>query len=301
LLGGDPEVVVLWWGWGAARHVPELVRAYPAARFVLCIDTFPNASMVGTEIRELAVAQRARRRLAGLITTSGQMTDAVHRRVPWSRGIPTLEWSSPLPLEAHAPKTCEKDEARPRDGEEPRLIFVGRSDYLFAKTRRMGKDDVGETLAAYSRAGARVYVRRPRSATAAASLQGHGFEFYPEFSNADVLSGTFAAYVGGFHGQLVLYRVANGTVRRRVANGLSTRWATGIASPAPVVVQTAARAAASFLEAVPIGVVGDSVETNIDELLTRQLQMRQCWWNTHEKWSAKGMGATLREFFGGLV
>jgi hypothetical protein len=76
-------------------------------------------------------------------------------------------------------------------------------------------------------------LRRPRDPETSERLAGLGYLFYERFTNEGMPSGEFADFVSTFQAQLAIYNEPNSTIRRRVATGLSTRWAFGVAATAP--------------------------------------------------------------------
>lgn len=290
-----PDVVFVWWGLGmVSAELGYLQETFSDVPLVLCVDTYPNASVLATEIREWARFRPRRRDVAGFVTTGAAMTEMLrHRRL--IGGQPTLELTQPLPLGAHA----STEPGAPVDAHT--MLFSGRSDYLYSRDRRMAKDALGKTLERFMRAGMQVTVQEPLDGPSRSFLEERGYAFYPRFSNDAMVDGQFSDFTAGFECQLVSYEIPSGVIRRRVDNGLSTRWAFGLASPAPLVAPEASSMARAFLATHPVGVAADDPDRVMSELGRRAGAMRTYWHQNHQTWSAEGLSASVREFFASIA
>ncbi len=293
---GEPDLVFAWWGTEALRALVEAGEAHPSARRVLCVDTFPNASMWVTEVRERQRLRSFARDIDGLVYPSPEMRATHVGAVPWLESIPWVALPQPLPARAHARhREFLPDELTlpPTDG--PRLVLTGRADLLWTRDPRMRKDALGDALIGLEGAGFEVWT----SGHFAAEKQSR-FRTYPTFSTEEMLDGTFATYIAQFDGQLALYNVANGTLRRRVSAGLSTRFAFGLASPSPLIVPPESRFAAKFLREHPIGIVLDDPQRLRADVERRQSDIRAAWTASHHSWTAEGQSDLVQRFLLGL-
>ena len=127
---------------------------------------------------------------------------------------------------------------------------------------------------------------------------GHesGFPAYPNFRTEQMLDGTYATYIAQFDGQLAVYNIANGTIRRRVAGGLSTRFAFGLGSPSPLVVQPESEFATAFLKTNRVGTVLTDPDHLLVDLRANQSDYRRAWQECHAGWSAEGQAGRIQAF-----
>jgi hypothetical protein len=288
---GPPCVIVLWWGLGSLdSRLGPLKESFPGVPVVLVVDTYPNASRLLSEAREWARAARQVTHLAGMITTSEHMSRVLRRRRLAARG-PILALSQPLPLAAHATESSEHRFSG-------RIVFTGRSDCLFTRDIRMAKDAVGPSLASLVNAGAQVFVQDPGEPAARGRIEEQGLDIYPRMTNTQMLCGEFSDFIGSFDAQLAIYRTPSAVLRRRVSNGLSTRWAFGLANPAALMVPREATFAIDFLERSPIGTTMSDPESTLELIQALAPSWRSTWNGRHREWSAEGVSQSLTDFFG---
>jgi hypothetical protein len=197
---------------------------------------------------------------------------------------------SPFVLASHANKLSYLSE------KTPRFVFTGRSDFIGASNKRMQKDNLFQILTDFRDAGARIFVQEPIEIPQKEFLKQHGFEFYPIFDREDMTNGVFANYVGDFQGQIVAYNLVNQTLKRRVSNGLSTRYALGLCSPAPMVIQTESLFAVDKVEGRGIGVAFSSISKSlVSEINEQNYEFRQNWWMKHKEWAGEENSQLLLE------
>jgi hypothetical protein len=288
-LDGAPAAVFEWWGFGAlSRRAPK--ERWPNARRVLCVDTYPNASRLVSEVRE---ATRALPHLSGVdafVVTSEEMRDSIRHRFP-----PLVSRASFHIVASPFAKKSHAQTSHHLLAPQPRLIFTGRSDHIGVASRNMAKDDVSTLLGGFLAAGARVFVQEPRSEAHRETLLRDGYDFYPHVERAGITSGTYAEMLSSFDGHIVAYAVTNNTLRRRVRSGLSTRYATALCSPSPMIVTADSTFAARFVADREIGVVHDrDPERTIESLSRVQAHAREAWWAGHDAWTAEAQTDQLR-------
>jgi hypothetical protein len=285
-LGGRPEARFAWWGLGfAAGHSIE--ATYPRIRSVLCVDTYPNASRPSSEVREWLLASCETRRWARYVCYTDEMAEMIGRRLPGHIKSRTAVILQPFAMETHA----TVDRYQPNKFAHS-VIFTGRSDFLFSSDRRMAKDALGKALKDYLSNGFTVTVQRPSEPNAERALSALGFMMYEPFNHAQMLDGTFSNFISEYGCQLALYNECNTTVRRRVRNGLSSRFALGLTSPSPLVISRGAVGPQRILESRGVGmaVTGPS---ELKERWPELQEMRQQWHATHGEWSAEGQTELL--------
>lgn len=292
-LGGPPDSVFIWWGFGELRRDAQL-ELWPKARRILCVDTYPNASVPATELREWFRAQRGVHRLAGLVVPSPEMARMLRRRFVMARHLPILPIPSPFLANTHA---STQD---PVPGSRPRTVFIGRSDFLFSSDPRMAKDAVGPDLERMVRAGIAVDVRDPGEDDARDRVIDAGFGLY-ESHDRDVFGDSrFSDFLASYHGVVAGYRVANRTIHRRVSNGLSTRFSNALGAPAAILVPRGARFAENFFERRPIGFTldpGGDLELIGERILGHS---RRTWWDHHDSWAGEAVVDPLTAMIMGL-
>lgn len=230
-LDGDPDVVVSWWGSGVLPIADAVHRAFPHAAWAHVINTLPNAANVLTEVREVLRYRTVAGAVDGFVYNSRTMQRMLERRVPAARTAERLVMIDPLPLRAYVdPEAAGRGRGQ---GPRPRLIFIGRSDFLYKRDPRMRKDALGPLLERLLRADVDVCVSDMGNGEA---LRRRGYSTYPRLSHLDVLDGGLAELIDGFDAHLVAYRVANATIRRRVSTALSTRLSSGLTATTPMFV-----------------------------------------------------------------
>lgn len=227
LLDGAPEVVLGWWGRGVLHALQDLRRPLPGAALLHVVDTFPDAANGASAAREVLRYRRAASAVDGWVHYSPRMRAAFVRRIPAVRHDPWVAIWEAFPSTAFSKGRVGAE----RTG-RPTLVYSGRTDLLWGTTWRMAKDAQGAFLIELGRLGVQVIV----SAWDQADQRGHRFDTYPRFSNVELLDGTFARHMDVYDAQLVSYREANRTIRRRVGAGLSTRLASALTSTTPVAV-----------------------------------------------------------------
>jgi hypothetical protein len=233
-LRGTPDVIFLWWGYKALSHIRSLRATWPRAKFVLCLDTLPDARWLPGEIKEWLAY--ARWRVDGLVFASSTMRQNFFKLAPWYRLVPNACIPVVFPRATHARSTSVLPPSlRMPETDKVRICFTGRSDFLFSKDVHMRKDALGGRLLALAEVGAEVWV----SSLGSSERPAFGFQRMPLFTNADIFTGLMATYLSQFTGNLVTYNVHNRTIRRRVSSGLSTRLALAAAVPVAWIVHPA--------------------------------------------------------------
>lgn len=246
-LGGAPDVLIGWWGSPVFRKLCDGAVAYPSVPRALIVDTYPSASMAVTEVREAGRYLSALRRLDGIIYSSQEMRYLMERRFSRCRSLPGLIMPETFPASAFLSRETRSPWKLHRSGNNPHVVFIGRSDLLDSRDRRLRKDAVGPLLRRLASTGVEVFVAgdgRRRS---------DGVATYPTQPASSLFDGRFAAMLSQFDAQLPIYYLANATIRRRVSTGLSTRFATGLTTDTPMLVQSEATFAAEFWRTEPFG------------------------------------------------
>lgn len=292
-LPDDVSTVVFWWGIGAGRHAQLPVR-FPAARFVLIVDTFPDASRLLTSAREQVFAKLYRREPDAIVTYSNFMTRDLQSRGIFRR---TQDWyglMQPFPLSMHSPGRSDHQVT----GGPPSIIFTGRSDLLFGTATNMRKDALGPLFCRMMQEGLKIRVARPANAEAASSLERAGFLLYERLSPAQVANGSLARLVDRHDFQYCGYNLANRVIKRRVQNGLSSRFALGVTSMTPVIIEPEALSGRRWLEEsdLPHVVRADGLAKDLKTFDNQRARIR--WQEAHERWSAEGQRKELFRIFG---
>lgn len=287
ILGGTPGNIFYWWGLHSARD-PRPAIIWPAAKRSLCVDTYPNASRLLTELRELLRASRWLASIDCVVVTSREMADMLQHRLPSTRQKQIEIITSPFPISAHG-----TGDAEATDDPRKRLIFTGRSDFLYSGSAKMAKDDPSTFFESLISKSLRVFVQHPGDSAQARLLLDRGFDLYPHHNRASLLDGAFSQFLATFDANLIYYATPNGTLRRRVKNSLSTRFATGLCAPTPMIVPKPAEFAASLFADYPIGIAASDAATILDFLTSRTDGARRTWAANHIHWSAEGQAETL--------
>ncbi len=289
LLGGPPEMLFYWWGLDSLRQ-REPIETWRVP-VVLCVDTYPNASIAASEFREYLRGFALVGGIDGLVVPSDEMRSMLVRRYPMLRPVPSVVVVSPYGQAAHFA-------ANPAFGssERVRLKFLGRSDYFYSDSTRMGKDDLGPWLSGFLERGVEVHVQAPSQQAQRQILSERGYIFYQPLERKTLMDGRFAAALEPFHGNLVYYSVRNSTIARRVANGLSTRFANAVCAPTPLVVPPEATFASRFLDEMGTGIAKRDHDTIIEKLLSDGDDMRRAWHDRHASWAAETVAEAFVAF-----
>lgn len=292
-LGGPPEIGFAWWGTGSVEYGSWAKAAWPAMKTVLCVDTFPNASIPATELREVLRLRRSAPEIDGLVYFSENMRRLHQSRSPALRARPSVVLPQPLPATSFARDVGSLSPGHRLPGSDrPRVVFTGRPDHLFTRDRRMRKDAVGPILESVRRGGAEVWIpsfRRPPD----------GWHTYPSFTTQQVVDGTFATYLGQFDAQLAVYREANATVRRRVTTGLASRFGLAVASPSTIVVPDRSHFARAVVETLDLGfALGDPgrLASRLDG--ERRARTNAAWDLHHPQFGAASSAEAMGLLFG---
>lgn len=290
ILGGPPTALFYWWGL-AALNEKAPIKAWPSAKVVLCVDTYPNASRFLTELREVALSALSIGMVDAFVVASEEMADLLVRRFPWIRGKVMHSVVSPFPLASH---TSVREPNR-NQSEKLRLCFTGRSDYLHSGSLKMGKDDLGLFLDNFINEGIDIFVQTPTDIDHRRRLTNLGYSFYRDVPRDEILNGGFADMISQFDGHLVYYEMANPTIARRVSTSLSTRFATGVCSSAPIIVPPEATFAVNFLSKNPIGFASRDPDFISGRLSERGAEMREYWAGSHRTWAGESNAEGLRQ------
>jgi hypothetical protein len=230
---GAPDLIFGWWGNTAISPLKTGKRLFPQAQTILCVNCYPDTSMWITEIREVLQYHAAVRSIDGYIYYSEAMRNQFCARVQAAGKRPALVMLEPFPLRTYLGANINSlnGYTLTRNDDSPYVIFTGRGDLLWTKDVRYRKDAIGPFLADLANSGVHVYV------SSKADTRGiNNLHTYPHFTNEELFRGTFSAYVSQFDAHLVLYNEHNGTIRRRVATGLSTRYAFAVTADCPIAV-----------------------------------------------------------------
>ena len=227
VLAGPAHVVFLWWGYRALSWRTACRKRWTSARIVLCLDTVPDARWLAGEVREwLALLVQ---RVDALVFASHGMRNDVLRICPWLRHTSFAVIPVAFPRRAIASEErVLPPELRLEPIDRLRVCFTGRTDYLFSRNRRVRKDALGSTLMEFADAGAEVWLSGLQVKSVPA---GTPWRFMPRFSNTELFNGRMADYWAQFDATLLAYNVHGRTIRRRIRNGLSTRFALAITHP----------------------------------------------------------------------
>lgn len=290
-LEGDPDILFDYWGMATLLNTIG-TRTWPKARRVVCVDTFPNASRRRAEVRDVVQSNALLHRADGLTVASRAMARSVRRAtLGRSSGLPASVVYSPFPASAHADGSHGRSYA---DGTLS-LCFTGRSDFLFSQDPRMAKDAVGPYLQGFIERGAEMSVLDPGDERIAAELRNRGFRFYSSVSRSGMTSGDFARTISPFHGHIVTYAQAGPVVRRRVENSLSTRFATAVCAPTPIVAPRASGFVDEFFDRNPIGFRADDPDEILQRLRSDGPTMADAWRTGHDRWTGEAYGPALAE------
>jgi hypothetical protein len=268
-LGGEPDILFGWWGSPILGPLHEACRLFPEAKVALCVDTLPNAASIFSELREIWRFRKADPWIDSYVFYSEAMRKLFNRRIPSSRGKPYLTLVEPFLKRAFdvgrvSDTGADKLE---RLDDNPHVIFTGRGDKLWSKDLRFAKDALGPFLARLAECGVHVFVPQ----TADSRVLPDNLHLYPFFSNRALFEGRFARYVSQFDAHLVLYNESNGTIRRRVSTGLSTRLAFALAATAPVALTRTCSFIEEYWGEDPFGLVFSDVGDLVASLRDKRL------------------------------
>ncbi|MEE3851348.1 hypothetical protein VZC37_13465 [Gordonia sp. LSe1-13] len=284
---GRISCIIFWWGtqYFAAQTIPpELSKI----RKVLVVDTYPNASVLSTEIREQYYLMLARRRADCFVVYGDHMHTAIETAPRVKRLPDIVALMQPYPLATHSAST-----GSPKLRDTNSVIFTGRSDLLFSDNPRMRKDRMGPFLESLLDLGFSVTVSDTGNPSENASLSRRGLSLYSRMTNSDVLDGKLSEVIDNYAIHLAGYNVNNRTIERRVKNGLSSRFSLGICARTCQAVPKEAKSAVEFVQQHGIGFAYASPS---DFVRTIEF-LKGCldnWDSSHHKWSAEAQVDSLR-------
>lgn len=268
ILEGQPDLLFGWWGNGILEPLRLVKEVFPKSKVVHVVDTFPNASVWFTELREI-LQYRAATWIDGYIYYSHSMAEMFCARVAHARNKPYLAMIEPFLEMSYGNPLMSDIPVLKRLDERPHVIFTGRSDLLWTRDVRMRKDAVGPFLKRLARRGIHVFVQT------GSDLRGiPNLHCYPRFSNKELFDGRFASFVSQFDAHLVFYNEWNATIRRRVSTGLSTRLAFAMTATAPVACSSRSSFILEYWDDRPFGLMFDNPDDLAERLFDQRLIKR---------------------------
>jgi hypothetical protein len=285
-LEGPPDVVIYWWGLlSVLRAEPRL--AWPSSFVSVVVDTFPNASRKSTSYLESLMAINAIRFVDLFIVTSEEMKSDL--QITFGRIVDSANFliiKTPFTLKNHS--NISTIQSANELNKPLELIYLGRSDYLFSDELRMRKDDTSKLLMNFKDAGATISLRESGNAILDLKLEDRGFRIYKSFSRDSMTNGKFTSFLDNFSGQLPVYNLANSTIVRRVSNSLSTRFAQGVCSSTPIIIQHQAKFAKEFVDEHETGLyLNEDADQTLSELVRLGPNLRKNWKRNHKLWASE--------------
>lgn len=273
LLGGEADLLFGWEGILTLHPIKVCMAAFPDAARALLVDTYPLATSLASELAHIGRYTWLGRALDGFVFYSDSMRQLFQRCVPTSRGKPWLAMVEPFPSRAYSNPTQGGGSTRhvlERHDGCPHVVFTGNASMIWSSRYREAREAVGGFLARLAGRGIHVFLN------SVADLRSvSNFHHYPAFSNAQLLDGTFAGYLSEFDAHLVIYHEVNGTIRRRVASGLSTRMAFAMTSTCPIAVSRGSRFVEEYWGDAPFGFAFDALDDLVESLNDGE-KLRRC-------------------------
>lgn len=222
-----PDLGFTWWGSELLPVTKGLRENFPTTPVIHCVDTLPDARSILGEVKEVCQYLYYNSYIAGYIHYSNFMLNRFLRVIPTSKNKRHVALVEPF----HAGYCQSSRYELIRTSTEPYLIFTGRGNRLWSTEGHSRKDALGPFLKELASMGVRVYVESRADIHSIPNMH-----HYPHFSNKEVIDGTMNQYIAQFDVQLVAYNEFNSTIRRRVASGLSTRFAHAITTKTPMAI-----------------------------------------------------------------
>ncbi|KIQ11768.1 hypothetical protein RU01_18350 [Rhodococcus sp. MEB064] len=286
------DTVLVWWGIETAARSWAL-REYRHARRILIVDTFPNASGILGALRETASSLRARHFLDASLTYSDAMTKDV-RRLSFLGKLESHALVQPFPSSIHSANF------KPVSSRTCDFIFTGRSDLMFSDDKKMVKDRVGPTLQRLLQLGHQVTVGETGDNHYDFELRNRGFSLYQRLSNGELLRGGLTDIIAAHKVHINLYNTPTRLLKRRVRNGMSSRFALGVCAAAPQAVMTGAYDSVRWIRTRGIGFDFSNADDLAGKFGALDLQqMVDEWRLRHEAWTAEGQSENLRRIVSG--
>ncbi|WP_155832150.1 hypothetical protein [Gordonia alkanivorans] len=293
LVSLDSVCCLVYW-WGTEFFSRQLIPPrFSEARKVLIVDTFPNASILATEVREVKYLLASKRRADCLVTYSDEMATSIRRFPSWGNSPEVVSLMQPYPLSCHSADGSSNLIQNPRS-----VVFTGRSDLLFSDDFRMRKDRLGPFLIELMALGFGVTVGETEDSDTNSLLRDYGFRLYDRLTNSEVLSGRLCKIIEESAIHLTSYNLCNSTIRRRVNNGLSSRFSLGVCARTCQAVPKEAKGASKFVLDHGIGFSFDSPDNFVRDVDFLE-GCRRNWSISHKSWSAEGSINDLRRIVRG--
>jgi hypothetical protein len=295
-VGGEPDVLFCWEGVLTLLPLRVSKHSFPDTRAVFLIDTHPIATSLPSELAHVFRYWASSALIGGYIFYSESMRRLFHRQVLPAAHKPYLALVEPFPERAfddsepaHLPDDCRLR----RSNNDPHVIFTGNASMLWSSGYREAREAVGEFLVQLARRNVQVFVNPAADLRAIPNLH-----HYPPFCNAELLDGTFARYISQFDAHLVFYRERNGTIRRRVSSGLSTRFAFAMTSTCPIAVSRTSQFIHEHWSAAPFGFMFDRTDDLVESLNDRELlrRLRNNMRSTHRSYSFESCSGRISDF-----
>lgn len=297
-LGGIPDVLFCWEGALILKPLRQVHQSFPRVKVVQCVNTFPNAVSALTELRMYWRYRNANSLINGYIFYSEAMRRLFLQKIPASHDRPYLIMVEPFFEKAFASHGIV-DSNIPRlerFNENPHIIiFTGRGVKLWSKNSLNDRRDaLGPFFKRLAERGVHIFLPPKADTKGLPNLH-----LYPEFSNADLFEGRFAQYISQFDAHLVIYNEWNGTIRRWVSSGLSTRLAYSLTSTSPLAVTHTSKFIEEYWKDTPFGFTFCDVEDLVKSLYNTQMLtlLRQNMEQVHRSYAFESQGEHVAQFF----
>lgn len=266
-LKGEPDIIFCWEGVPTLKPLRRTKQAFPNAKVIVLIDTYPNAPHLLSELSHILRYSASNPWVDGYIFYSKAMCDLFYRNVFGAKNKPYLSLIEPFLGHAFSVEDANPPQhlRLERLDKQPHIIFTGNAENLWSTRYKEQRDALGPFLSKLAEAGVHVFVNHNADLKNVENLH-----VYPPFSNQDLLEGRFAQYISQFDAHLLIYNECNGTLRRRVASGLSTRLAFSLTSVCPIVVSETSQFIHEYWKDEPFGFMFKNVDDLVESLRDSQ-------------------------------
>jgi hypothetical protein len=296
-LNGTPDIIFSWEGALILKPLQWVEQTFPTAKVIHCVNTFPNAVNALSELRMYWRYRRADTSIDGYVFYSKSMQAFFQQKIPTAQKKPYLVLVEPFLKVAFADPNSYKPDVPElkRIDDKPYIIFTGRGTELWNSfSLKERRDALGSFFQQLSQQGIRIFLP-PK-----ADLRGlPNLHHYPVFSNQDIYSGRFAEYISQFDAHLVMYNEWNGTMRRWVSTGLSTRFAYALTATSPLAVSQTSQFIHELWHQNPFGFVFHNIDDLAISLHDRQalVKLRQNMEQVHRSYSFESQSSQISGFF----
>lgn len=253
----SPDLILSWWGLSTYSSVKAILENFENIPYVPIVCSYPNAYTSLYFAFEKIFWKSVSPMAVGYIFYSNQMEKSFRNEVGIDSYVPSINIIDPQPAFQFSDwgktNSLADNFKIHRYDDRPHVIFSGTVQYLSDNRPSRRKDAVKNLLVELSRR--RIHVFFGETDLLAESEYLHPRVYIP----LDRF-GTFSAYLNQFDAHLVIYNEFNKIIRKRVANGLGTRYSFAQTAVCPIAASSSSLYSIEEFKRFGIGFSFDSID-----------------------------------------